>query len=104
MRTIEKRAAKTARGRFYPEKQINGIDILEPIQHLDLYIVQLDPYQAVGYNAVVDKIKRNLPTKQSVKAGLGYEAIGNAIQSLNMIYPYDLPIKDETKLYGKKQF
>lgn len=102
LRTIEERATKTARGRFYPEKQINGIDILEPIQHLDLYIVQLDPYQAVGYNAVVDKIKQNLPTKQSVKAGLGYEAIGNAIQSLNMIYPYDLPIKDETKLYGKK--
>ena len=102
LRAIEEKAAKNNRGRFYPVQQINNIDILDPIQHLDLYIVQLDPYQDVGYNAVVDKIKEKLPTKLSVKAGLGYEAIGTAIQSLNMIYPYDLPIKDETNLYGKK--
>ena len=102
LRAIEEKVSKNNRGRFYPVQQINNIDILNPIQHLDLYIVQLDAYQDVGYNAVVDKIKEKLPTKLSVKAGLGYEAIGTAIQSLNMIYPYDLPIKDETNLYGKK--
>ena len=100
--SIEKKSKKKKRGRFYPVRQINNIDILNPIQHLDLYMVQLNPYQAQGYKAVVDKIKSKLPAKQSVKAGLGYEAIGTAIQSLNMIYPYDLPINNETELYGKK--
>ena len=102
LHVLVERTKKTARGRFYPTKQINNISILNPIQHLDLYMVQLDPYQAVGYNSVVEKIKEKLPAKQSVKAGLGYEAIGNAIQALNMIYPYELPIKNETELYGKK--
>ena len=101
LRAIENKISKT-RGRFYPTRQINNIDILDPIQHLDLYMVQLDQYQAVGYNAVVGKIKEKLPPKQSVKAGLGYEAIGNAIQALNMIYPYELRIRNETELYGKK--
>ena len=60
LRAIEEKASKNNRGRFYPVQQINNIDILDPIQHLDLYIVQLDAYQDEGYNAVVDKIKEKL--------------------------------------------
>ena len=86
-RLIEDKSKKTKRGRFYPIRQINNADTLNPIQHLDLYMVKLDPYQAAGYKAVTDKIKATLPPQQSTKAGLGYAPLGNAIEPLNIIYP-----------------
>ena len=89
------------RGRFYPIRQINNIEIMDPIEHLDLFMIKLEPYQAEGYKAVTARIKSKLPAVQSVKAGLGYEAIGEAIQALNIVYPYTLPIKDVSQLFGK---
>ena len=92
----------STRKRWYPTKQINNIDILNKIQHLDLFMVKLDPYQATGYKAVIDDIKDKLPEKKNIKAGLGYAPLSTAIQTLNFVYPYELPITQVSELYGKK--
>ena len=102
LRAIEEKSKTKKRGRFYPIRQINDIDILEPIQYLDLFMVQLNPYQRIGYQAVIDKIKTKISTLKTTKGGLGYEAIGNAIQALNFVYPYNLPITDVKELYGRE--
>ena len=88
--------------RFYPYKQINGRDILNVIQHLDLFITMLDKYQATGYKAVIDKIKKKITKVTTAKTGLGYEVMGDAIQALNFIYPYEMPITKIPQLYGKE--
>ena len=99
---LEEKYAKSKKRRFYPYKQINEKDILDTIQHLDIFITILGNYQAVGYKAVIDKIKKNISSVTTEKTGLGYEVMGNAIQALNFIYPYEIPITKITQLYGKE--
>ena len=86
--------------KYYPKKQLNNIDILTPIQHLDLFMVLMKPYQRFGYQAIVEKIKNKIKKRTKQTEGMGYEALENALQGLNMIFPYKKPISNISELYG----
>ena len=90
------------RKRFYPQQQLNNVQILTPIQHLDLFMVSLDPYQRFGYNKIIERIKEKISKMHNKTAGMGYEALESALQGLNMIFPYQKPIANIADHYGKK--
>jgi len=85
----------------YPSKQINGEVILDPPKHLDLFLVGIQKYQEVGYNALLTEIKEKLSKIKKKDAALGYEMLGEVIQGLNIIYPYNTPISNTNLLYGQ---
>jgi len=85
----------------YPSKQINGEIILEPPNHLDVYLIHIQKYQNIGYNALVEDIKKKLSEIKKADAALGYEMLSKAIQGLNIIYPYSLPIENPDLIYGE---
>ena len=95
---------KTKERGYYPQLQMNGSIILEPIQHLDLFMVKMNKNQEIGYNMIIEKtIKEKLASKISGGGGgLGYEYLEYALQGLNFIYPYTKPITNIKELYGRE--
>ena len=95
---------KTEERRYYPLIQMNGNAIIDPIQHLDIFIVKMHKYQETGYNMIIEKtIKEKLASKISAGGrGLGYEYLEYALQGLNFIYPYSTPIMNIKELYGRE--
>jgi hypothetical protein len=93
----------------YPNKQLNGKVIIDPIQVLDLSITTIGSYQKRGYDFVLDSLRKdprnnlNNPNK-----GLLFTLLEPPLQALNMIYPhYELDNEDAGDdlyqyLYGKK--
>ena len=45
----------------YPDKQLNGKAIIDPIQILDLSITTIGSYQKKGYDFVLDSLRREKP-------------------------------------------
>ena len=90
---------------FYPTIQLNGTNIIEPIQHIDLFLVSLKLYQLQGYQKIISYIIERLSTLKSSSGGLGYEILESALQGLNIIFPQIEEIEEPTKtnitkLYG----
>ena len=88
----------------YPIKQINGKNITNPIELLDLIYIKIGSYQEKGYNYIIDKLKRN---KLKQDKGLQYTILDPPLQALNMVYPHEDLSKKSAKniskfLYGKK--
>lgn len=86
--------------KMYPSKQINDEVILDPPAHLDLFLVNIHKYQEAGYTALIETIKGRLAEIKKTDAALGYEMLEMAIQGLNIIFPYTLPITNTSALYG----
>ena len=85
----------------YPLKQINGIEIDNPIQFLDLYMIRLaNNTQYHGYNKLINKLKQDNPVLNNKDSGIQYTVIGPPLQLLNFCYPTE--DKESVKnMYGK---
>ena len=95
----------------YPNVQLNGGVIIDPIKVLDLTITDIGSYQNIGYNFILESL-RNDPKLASILTdpdkGLPYTVLESPLQALNMVYPhYELGNDDAdddlyTYLYGKR--
>lgn len=65
-----------------PDKQMNDVEIVQPIQYLDLYYTRVSPYQQSIYSFVIEHVK-----EQSKKKGIGYQLLTLPLQCLTMAYP-----------------
>lgn len=80
---------KTFREIIQPTYQVNGRRIRqeEQLNHIDVYLQELDSYQEKGYNYILDEIKESFPSFSDIEKGLGYQALNSPLQALNIVYP-----------------
>ena len=43
----------------YPRKQLNGKSIIQPLEHLDVYVNICGSFQELGYNYIISEIKKD---------------------------------------------
>ena len=89
----------------YPENQLNGSVIMEPIEILDLVTVDIGEVQNDIYNKLIAYLKKENPSLNNAKKNIGFTKLEAPLQSLNMTYP-NKRLKDDdndiTLCYGKK--
>jgi len=93
----------------YPEKQINGGSTIPHIRLFDLLLTNIGSYQSLGYNFIIETLKRDPRTASAMtnpKKGISYTILSDPLQALNMIYPHknleNLDDDDSKFLFGKK--
>lgn len=80
----------------YPRNQLNGKSIIQPLEHLDVYVNIAGSYQQSAYEYIIKKIsekagktKTGLPSFENMEA-FGYTLLQKPLQALNMVYPNKL--------------
>jgi len=77
----------------YPRKQMNNKSIVQPLEHLDVYVNQCGTYQEKGYNYILSEIKTNIEKTKGGMTGFenmdsfGYTILQKPLQALNIVYP-----------------
>ena len=73
---------------MYPRTQLNGLPILQGIERISLYLVEVGEYQQKGYDCFIKKMKvgKNEISFDNMEA-FGYTHLQQPLQALNMIYP-----------------
>jgi hypothetical protein len=97
----------------YPTKQLNGKAIVQPLEHLDVYVNVCGAFQEKGYNYILSTIKEKagktkagLPSFENMDS-FGYTVLQKPLQALNIIYPNKMldvvkPIIDTKILLGSE--
>ena len=77
----------------YPTKQLNGKMIIQPLEHLDVYVNVCGTFQEKGYNYILSTIKEKagktkagLPSFENMDS-FGYTVLQKPLQALNIVYP-----------------
>lgn len=77
----------------YPRKQLNGKTIVQPLEHVDVYVNIAGNYQQKVYDYIIQQIKeksgktkQGLPSFENMDA-FGYTMLQKPLQALNMVYP-----------------
>lgn len=77
----------------YPRKQLNGKTIVQPLEHVDVYVNMAGSYQQKVYDYIIEQIKeksgktkQGLPSFENMDA-FGYTLLQKPLQALNMVYP-----------------
>jgi hypothetical protein len=77
----------------YPRKTLNGKNILQPLEHVDVYVNTAGSYQEKGYFYIMEEIKKKagktkqgLPTFDNMES-FGYAMLQKLLQALNIVYP-----------------
>jgi hypothetical protein len=91
----------------YPRKQLNGKEIIQPLEHLDVYVSTCGSFQEKGYNYIISNIKEKagktkdgLPSFENMDS-FGYTILQKPLQALNMVYPHKL-LDSETPSFDSK--
>lgn len=80
----------------YPTMQLNGITpLVQPIQHLSLFVVTIGEYQQRGYNYIIQRMKsgnignyKQMPSMENMET-FGYTMLQQPLEALNIVYPDD---------------
>lgn len=74
-----------------PRVQMNGkqIDTDELLKHIDVYLTEVGEYQTKGYQYIVEQLEKIFPSFRDIEKGIGYQALSQPLQALNMVYPSD---------------
>jgi len=75
----------------YPKVQMNQNVIVEPIQHIPIYMTRIGEYQSRAYASMIRNMMEktsttNMPAFEELDS-FGYTLLVGPIESLNMIYP-----------------
>lgn len=81
--------------RNYPMYQMNGIPINNPIEHLSLYMTSMSDYQKAGYRYIMNYLK-NKTEGWNEQFSFGYSVLQKPIEALNMIFPIESDLSDES--------
>ena len=85
----------------YPRQQLNGKEIIQGIEHLDLYKTNIGEEQEKGYNYIIKYLSTNTKSNKTSKTSLnklssfesmdsfGYTLLTNPLEALNIVYPFD---------------
>ena len=71
-------------------------EIVQPLEHLDVYVNNCGPFQEKGYKYIISQIKEKAgKTKQGLPSfenmdSFGYMILQKPLQALNMVYPNKL--------------
>jgi len=68
-----------------PSLQLNNSPIPDPLQHLDLYLNPIGPYQATVYNYIIGRKRHEMANKDATS--FGSFLLKQPIEALNMVYP-----------------
>ena len=86
----------------YPRKQLNGKSIIQPLEHLDVYVNICGSVQELGYSYIVnetkEKYKKDDLSNFENMDSFGYTILQKPLQALNIIYP------NKSLLEGKTNF
>ena len=74
----------------YPRKQVNGKEIIVPLEHIDVYVNGIGEYQNNGYQYIIEKLQDQIPSEEEKEYGLGYQLLDAPIQALNFLYPSEI--------------
>lgn len=86
----------------YPTVQINGSEITVPIQHLDLYMTYLTPYQELCYKmATQNKNDLRINVNSDNELSVNLMVIDNTLQILNMCFPNEAIMDYAKDVYGE---
>jgi hypothetical protein len=98
----------------YPTQQLNDKEIVNTIEHLELYVSKVGEYQNKVYSYIIERLKqkaemgeggvRNMPSFENMES-FGYTLLQRPLESLNISYPseqFDEYLKD-AKSKTKKQ-
>lgn len=72
----------------YPTYQINGGTIIEPIEILDLTIVNVGDEQLNIYNKLIESLKADNKSLNDPTKKIGFTKLEGPLQCLNMTYPH----------------
>jgi len=92
----------------YPKYQINGVEIVKPVELIDLVINKAGDYQNMGYAKLVDFLKRENPRLKKSSGSISFTVLEAPLQALNMIYPHKGLEKEKVEddvfpvIYGSK--
>ena len=92
----------------YPTRQVNNGQIVNPIELLDLSIVNTGDYQKRAYRFIIESMSKKYPILKDPTKGLTYTALESPLQAFNMVYPHnemDMEDRDDDihlYMYGKK--
>ena len=86
----------------YPKKQINGKTLLQKIEHVDVFTVNIGYYQKIVYDKVSEEIKSKYVniSEENLDKGLGYQILETPLQILNITYPTE-DMEEIKNTYGK---
>ena len=78
----------------YPTIQLNGSSpLVQPIEHLSLYMVENGEYQQRGYNYIIQRLRagqignyKQIPSMENIET-FGYTMLQQPLEGLNIIYP-----------------
>ncbi len=77
---------RSIRQQPYPEKMMNGADIIQPIQYIDLFTLSASEYQEKVYNYIIDNLKTENVSFETLES-FGYTVLTPLVKALNMVYP-----------------
>jgi hypothetical protein len=92
----------------YPKYQINGAEIVKPVELIDLVINNAGDYQNMGYVKLVEHLKRTNTRLQKSTGSISFTILEAPLQALNMIYPHKGLEEEEVEdgvfpvIYGSK--
>jgi hypothetical protein len=91
----------------YPRIQLNGREIIQPLEHLDVYLTNCGSFQQLGYNYIINNIKETaskkpdgLPNFNNLDT-FGYTILQKPLQALNMLYPTKV-LREENPKFDSK--
>lgn len=71
----------------YPKKQLNGANIIQGIEYLDIFTNKIGDYQQYGYEIAKWNLRNNLPDEVTMDKGMGWMNVELPLQTLNFVYP-----------------
>ena len=79
----------------YPVQQLNGKEIIQHLEILAVYLVEIGSYQQLGYNYIINKLKtgsisgsgKEMPSFDNMES-FGYTLLQRPLEALNMVYPH----------------
>jgi superfamily II DNA or RNA helicase len=82
-----------------PTQQLNGTAILTPLQHLDVYLNPVGPYQEAVYSYIIDRKRLEMSADAT---SFGSFLLKQPMEALNMVYPSVEFDKIVTRINKKK--
>lgn len=86
------RAPESLKNHRYPEKTLLGGEIVQEMEYMDLFCVQMDTYQDSVYQYIIDKIKEKQDASKlapELMERFGYTILQKPLEALNMTYPVE---------------
>lgn len=80
----------------YPTIQMNKRQVLQTLQHLELFVTNIGDYQYMGYEFIIESIRRkvsegtdglrDMPNFENMES-FGYTLLQRPLEALNIVYP-----------------